>query len=188
MRAICIILTTMAILATLHLYSNQTPIDNSPSMLGTNIIVPYLKVDSTYRYLIGGKLNDTIMYDYHLAIPWERNFDDNYVKYPIPGRGGDESGSVQGLTCTKIAPSCVYLGGMAGAEAAVRAHWFAVVSFLGQNYLPIDRIELDAVRETPGYKLISTVGGQTYIYAPDYPECYNRDAAMKIESHMSLNA
>ena len=34
----------------------------------------------------------------------------------------------------------MYLIGNAGAQAAIRAHWFAVVSFLGQNYLPIDQL------------------------------------------------
>jgi hypothetical protein len=170
-KAILVVPAIISVLVTLHLYSNQTPIDPGLDMYGTNIIVPYLEVDSTYRYLIGGKINDSIMYDYHLAIPWQRDFDDNYVKYPIPGRDGDESGAVRGLTCTRLAPGCIYLGGTAGAQAAIRAHWFAVVSFLGQNYLPIDKVELEAVRSTPGYRLISIAGGQTYIYAPDYPQC-----------------
>jgi hypothetical protein len=177
-RAIWIAPAALSILATLYLYSNHTPIDSSPNMYGTNILVPYLKVDSSNRYLIGGKLNDTIMYDNSLGIPWQQDFDDNYVKYPIPGRGGDESGAVQGLTCTMLQPKCVYLDGTAGAQAAIRAHWFAVVSFLGQNYLPIDRVELDAVRTTPGYKLISNAGGQTYVYAPDYPQCYGHNVAL----------
>lgn len=168
-RVIWIIPTAVSIVAALHLYSNHLPIDGSPNMEGTTVVVPYLKVDSTNRYLIGGKLDQMIMYDYHLAIPWQRNFDDNFIKYPIPGRGGDASGAKMGLTCTSLAPRCVYLIGAAGAQAAIRAHWFAVVSFLGQNYLPIDKVELEAVRTTPGYKLISAVGGDTYIYAPDYP-------------------
>ena len=168
-RVIGIMPAAISIIASLYLYSNLTPIDSSPDMYGTNLVVPYLQADSADRYLIGGKLNDVIMYDYHLAIPWQRDFDDNYVKYPIPGRSGDASGSVRGLACTSLAPRCVYLIGNAGAQAAIRAHWFAVVSFLGQNYLPIDQVELNAVRTTPGYKLISTAGGRTYVYTPDYP-------------------
>ena len=168
-RVIGIMPAAISIVATLYLYSNLTPIDSSPGMYGANLIVPYLQVDSANRYLIGGKLNDVIMYDYHLAIPWQRDLDDDYVKYPIPGRDGDASGSIRGLACTRLAPRCVYLIGNAGARAAIRAHWFAVVSFLGQNYLRIDQVELNAVRSTPGYKLISAAGGKTYIYAPDYP-------------------
>ena len=59
--------------------------------------------------------------------------------------------------------------GPAGAQAAIRAHWFAVVSFLGQNHLPIDKVELQTVRTTPGYDPSLQCGGQTYVYAPDYP-------------------
>jgi Dolichyl-phosphate-mannose-protein mannosyltransferase len=178
-RVVWIIPTAVSILAALYLYSNHAPIGWSPSIEGTNVIVPYLKVDSTNRYLIGGKLDDVIMYDYHLAIPWQRNFEDNFIKYPIPGRGGDASGSVMGLTCASPAPGCVYLIGAAGAQASIHAHWFAVVSFLGQNYLPIDKVELEAVRTTPGYKLISTVGGDTYIYLPDYPGCRGTNSTPK---------
>ena len=109
-----------------------------------------------------------ILYDYHLAVPWYREFVDDYIKYPIPGRGGDESGTVRGLACQSLVPGCMYLEGPAAARDAIRAHWFAVVSFVGQNDLPIDVTELAAVRTTPGYKLVSTVGGPTYIYGPDY--------------------
>jgi len=168
-RAMWILPALVVVGITLHLYTNLQPIDGSPNMHGTKLLVPYLKADSNYNYLIGGRINDSIMYHYHLAIPWYRDFDDNYVKYPVPGRGGDRSGSVPGLTCTSLGPRCVYVAGPAGAEAAIRAHWFAVVSFVGQNYLPIDKAELEAVQTTPGYELVSTTGGQTYVYAPDYP-------------------
>jgi hypothetical protein len=168
-RAIWIIPALVVVGITSHLYTNLQPIDGSPNMHGTRLLVPYLKADSNYNYLIGGRINDSIMYHYHLAIPWYRDFDDNYVKYPVAGRGGDRSGSVPGLTCASSGPKCVYVAGPAGAQAAIRAHWFAVVSFVGQNYLPIDKAELEAVQTTPGYELVSSAGGQTYIYAPDYP-------------------
>lgn len=132
-------------------------------------IVPYLKTDSTARYLLGGRDGRVLLYDYHLAIPWWRESDDDYIKYPIPGRGGNERGTLQGLTCEALAPGCVYLTGPAAARAAIRAHWFAVVSFVGQNHLPIDTVELDAVRATPGYRPLAMTGGPTYVYAPDYP-------------------
>jgi hypothetical protein len=169
MRSIWMVPALLAVGITLHLYSNHEPIDGSPNMHGTKLLVPYLKVDSNYRYLIGGRMNNAIMYHYHLGIPWSRDFDDNYVKYPVPGRGGDSGGSVPGLTCVKPGVKCVYISGMDGAQAAIRAHWFALVSFIGQNYLPIDKAELQAVRTTPGYELVSSAGGQTYVYAPDYP-------------------
>lgn len=131
-------------------------------------IASYLSAGSPYRYLLGGRDSRVILYDYHLAVPWYREFDDDYIKYPIPGRGGDESGTVRGLACQSLVPGCMYLEGPAAARDAIRAHWFAVVSFVGQNDLPIDVTELAAVRTTPGYKLVSTVGGPTYIYGPDY--------------------
>ena len=114
-------------------------------------------------------MDRVIAYDYHLPIPWWRLTDDNYVKYPIPGRGGNASGSAPGQVCTSLAPGCVYLQGLEGARDAIRAHWFAVVSFIGQHYLAIDSVELDTVRTTPGYLLVSTAGGPTYIYVPDFP-------------------
>lgn len=169
MRSVWIVPALIVVGISLHLYTSDRPLDSSSNMHGAYLVVPYLKVNSTYRYLIGGKMNDSLMYHYHLAIPWWRDFDDNYVKYPVPGRGGDSSGSVPGLTCSTVAPKCVYVAGEEGAQAAIGAHWFAVVSFLGQNHLPIDKAELQAVRSTPGYELVSTVGGETYVYAPDYP-------------------
>jgi hypothetical protein len=39
-----------------------------------------------------------------------------------------------------------------------RAHWFQVVSFLGQNYLPIDETRLQALPMTPGYGFVATKG------------------------------
>jgi 4-amino-4-deoxy-L-arabinose transferase-like glycosyltransferase len=167
-RAVWVIPAAAVLLFSFHTYSHDQPIEPAPSLHGVSLIVPYLRAGSTNRYLIGGRLSDVILYDYRLAIPWQRAVDDNYVKYPLPGRGGDASGSTPGLTCSHPALRCVYLQGTAGARAAIRAHWFAVISFLGQNYLPVDRVELDAVRTTPGYELVSAVGGNTYVYAPDY--------------------
>jgi hypothetical protein len=102
-------------------------------------------------------------------VPWWRVTTDSYVKYPIPGRGGNASGSVPGRVCNVPAAGCVYLQGPEAARVAIRAHWFAVVSFIGENHLPIDNLELDTVSTTPGYLLISTAGGPTYIYVPDFP-------------------
>ena len=136
----------VSVFVALHFYGNHRPIDTAANMTGASQIVPYLKVNSSDRYLLGGRLDDVILYDFHLTIPWSRVVNDNYIKYPIPGRGGNASGSVPGRICNAPAPGCVYLRGLAAARAAIRAHWFAVVSFVGQNQLPIDKLELDTVQ------------------------------------------
>lgn len=152
-----------------HFYSNHKPIAPPGNVADVSQIVPYLQVNSSDRYLMGGLIDHVILYDYRLPIPWWRLFDDNYIKYPIPGRGGNASGSVPGSICTSLAPGCIYLQGPEAARAAISAHWFAVISFIGRDSLPIDRVELDTVKTTPGYLLVSTAGGQTYIYVPDFP-------------------
>jgi hypothetical protein len=146
-------------------------------------VASYLKAAPGKRYLLGGRVSRVILYDYRLAIPWQREVDDDYVKYPIPGRGGDPAGTVPGLICSAVTPGCMYLTGPAAAKAAIRAHWFALISFVGQNNLPIDVTELATVRATPGYHLVSTVGGDTFIYAPDYPKW---EAAHRAELHRML--
>ena len=170
-RLVFIVPALASLALVLHAYGAPVPAGSAyggARMFGP--IASRLGASSPYRYLLGGRDSRVILYDYHLAVPWYREFDDDYIKYPIPGRGGDESGAVRGLACQSFARGCMYLEGPAAARAAIRAHWFAVVSFVGQNYLPIDITELDTVRTTPGYKLVSTVGGEpTYIYAPDYP-------------------
>jgi hypothetical protein len=168
-RAAWVISALLSVPVMLHFYGNHEPIDVSANMNGASPIVPYLQVNSSDQYLMGGRLDDVILYDFHLPIPWSRVTTDNYVKYPLPGRGGNASGSVKGRVCNDPAPGCMYLQGTEGAHAAIRAHLFAVISFIGQNHLPIDTVELDTVRTTPGYILVSTAGGPTYIYAPDYP-------------------
>ena len=168
-RAIWAIPALVSVFVAVHFYGNHRPIDTAANMTGASQIVPYLRVNSSDRYLLGGRLDDVILYDFRLTIPWSRVVNDNYVKYPIPGRGGNASGSVPGHVCNAPAPGCLYLRGLAAARAAIRTHWFAVVSFIGQNHLPIDKLELDTVSTTPGYLLVSTAGGPTYIYVPDFP-------------------
>jgi len=168
-RAAWAVAALVSVPVTLYFYGNHRPVAATADMTGASQIVPYLKVDSSARYLMGGRLDDVILYGYRLTIPWSRVVNDNYVKYPVPGQGGNASGSAPGRVCDTPAPGCVYLQGPAGARAAIRAHWFAVVSFIGQNHLPIDKLELDTVRTTSGYLLVSTAGGPTYIYVPDFP-------------------
>lgn len=167
-RAGWVILALLSVPAAFHFYGNHGPIIRPASVNDASRIVPYLRVNSSDQYLIGGRLVQPILYDYHLSIPWWRVTTDNYVKYPIPGRGGNASGSALGRVCTTLAPGCTYLQGPEGARAAIQAHWFAVISFIGQNQLPIDTVELDTVSKTPGYLLVSTAGGPTYIYVPDF--------------------
>jgi hypothetical protein len=109
-------------------------------------------------------------------IAWWQYFDDIYVKYPVPGRGGDAHGQVPGLACggsgqpPATAPGCVYLEGAAGYTAAVRAHWFALVTLDGNHGLDTDTAIRAAVRSVPGYVQVSDQGGApTFVYAPDYP-------------------
>ena len=169
MRAACVAWALLSVPITFYLYGNHGPISRPDDLADASNIVPYLQVNSSNRYLLGGLVDRTVVYDYHLSISWWRVIDDDYVKYPIPGRGGNASGSAPGRLCTSLAPGCVYLQGPEAARAAISAHWFAVVSFVGQYHLPIDTVELDTVSRTPGYLLVSTAGGPTYIYAPDFP-------------------
>ena len=159
LRAGWVISALFSVPIMLHFYGNHQPIEMPVNLNGVSRIAPYLQANSSDRYLMGGRLDDVILYDFHLPIPWWRVITDNYVKYPVPGLGGNARGSVKGRVCNIPAPGCVYLQGPEGARAAIRAHWFAVISFIGQNHLPIDTVELDTVRTTPGYILISTVGG-----------------------------
>jgi len=117
----------------------------------------------------------------HPAVPVSGHLgawvDDIYITYPVPGRGGDWHGQARGLECggpgrpPASAPGCVYLEGVAGYEAAIHAHAFAIVSLLGNHNMDRrDRDILAAVESTRGYAQISDEGSApTFIYAPDYP-------------------
>jgi hypothetical protein len=131
-------------------------------------IKPYLELPSG-RFLIGGLANEQLVYTDGLSVPWYRLFDDVYIKYPIPGRGGDSHGQAQGRSCLRLAPGCMYLEGIAGFRAAIRAHWFALVSMVGTHHVREDDEIEAAVRADPGYVLLTQVGGEpTWIYRPDY--------------------
>jgi len=167
-----VILAAASVLVALHVYVSHPTSANSDSynVSVINSVAPYLHAPAGSRYLLSNEYCEATPYNLHLALPWQFCTDDDYIKYPVPGRGGDGSGTVPGLTCLAPKPRCVYLEGPAGFVAAIHAHWFAVVSLAGRpNRLPIDAVELGAVRSTPGYELASMVGGPTYIYAPDYP-------------------
>jgi hypothetical protein len=53
---------------------------------------PYLELNSG-RYLLGGLTADDLIYEDQVPVPWFRLVDDLYIKYPIPGRGGDSMAS-----------------------------------------------------------------------------------------------
>lgn len=134
---------------------------------------PYLKPGGE-EYLLGSKYSAEMAEE--SGITWWQYFDDIYVKYPVPGRGGDAHGQASGLACggsgqpLVTVPGCVYLEDAAGYAAAIRAHWFALVTLDGNHGLGTDAAILAAVRSVPGYVQVSDQGGApTFIYTPDYP-------------------
>ena len=139
-------------------------------------LAPWIREDPSGHYLIGGLASYLVLYSDHLSVPWSQWVDDLYIKYPVPGRGGDWQGK-SGLVCggpgqpAASSPGCSYLDGTAGFEAAIRAHAFAVVSLLGNHdWTNLDTAILYTVESTPGYVQISEVNySPTFIYAPDYP-------------------
>ena len=132
------------------------------------ILKPYLASDQ--RYLLSGNTDYAIIYNDHDGVPWWNLTDDAYIKYPIPGRGGNWHGTTRGLTCTKLLPRCQYLVGDAGYVAAIKAHAFAVISITRTGAgVPPDGVIEHAAEDTPGYVLLTTQGnGPTWIYYPDY--------------------
>ena len=131
---------------------------------------PYLELPSG-RYLLGTQVATQIIVTDNPSIPWYRYADDLYIKYPIPGRGGDASGSVLGKACMAIKKGCVYLEGPAGYRSAISAHWFSLISMIGNVHTGQDAAIMAAVRSTRGYVLLTTAGGApTWIYAPDYKD------------------
>jgi Dolichyl-phosphate-mannose-protein mannosyltransferase len=160
-----------------HYSDNATDGDQSRSdtdMAAFTTLRSYLALPGG-RFLLGGLADYRMLYDNRLPVPWWQFTDDEYVKYPLPGRGGDWHGQADGLVCGApgqpvLSAACVYLEGISGYQAAIHAHAFAVVSMLGGHGTYQDSAILAALRSTPGYVLLTTLGGApTYIYAPDYP-------------------
>ncbi len=139
------------------------PIQNSRLYV---LLRPYLALKSG-RYLLGGELDTQMIYTEHINVAWYQYVDDNYIKYPIPGRGGDAHGQANGLICTQLRPDCMYLEGIAGYRAAIRADWFTVISMVGAHGTLQDAEIEQAVKRTPGYVLLTDIGGApTWIYTP----------------------
>jgi hypothetical protein len=130
---------------------------------------PYLEIPGG-RFLLGGLSDEQMIYVDGVSVPWFRLIEDTYIKYPVPGRGGDWHGQAQGPVCLKARPGCMYLEGPAGFEAAIRAHDFAMISMLGQHGSAWDAAIQATASRTPGYeRLLSFSGPPTWVYAPDYP-------------------
>ncbi len=142
---------------------------NRPSDL---IFYAYLRPFLTLpngRFLIGGLDNEQIIYTDHVNVPWYRLFDDTYLKYPIPGRGGDSHGERPGPVCYSLRPGCMYLEGAQAYVAAIRVHWFAVISMVGGHQDQLDALIEKTVAKTRGYVLLTRMeGAPTWVYAPDY--------------------
>jgi hypothetical protein len=131
-------------------------------------IKPYLELPSG-RYLVGGLDDEQMVYTDGLSIPWYRLFDDVYIKYPIPGRGGDSHGQARGPACLHPRPYCRYLEGLAGWRAAIAVHWFALISMVGTHGSRQDALIEAAVQHNRGYVLLTRAGGEpTWIYPPAY--------------------
>jgi hypothetical protein len=141
-------------------------------------VKPLLIGAGTHEILLGGLEDDAMLISDNVIVPWWQHFDDVYIKYPVPGRGGDSHGITRGPVCYVLKPHCMYLEGAAGYRAAIKAHWFALITLIGQHPgLQTDSVIANAAEHTPGYVLINTVdngsvagggGGPTWIYLPDY--------------------
>jgi hypothetical protein len=161
-------------LANMHTYfSTQKLTDYQKSTY--SFLTPYLKPGNS-EYLLASKDDTTMVYGNHVALHWWQFFEDTYLKYPIPGRGGDVHGHATGLVCgdaplpSTANPQCMYLEGLEAYSTAIHAHWFTLVTMVHDHGLGSDAVILAAVESTPGYVQVSDQdGGPTFIYAPDYP-------------------
>jgi hypothetical protein len=155
--------------ATLSVHARQEQAATAAKMRTFSDLKPYLRLSSRgRRYLLAGTLNAQLIYNDHLDLHWWQYANDSYIKYPVPGLGGNAAGTSKG----------VYLSGAAGYSAAVRAHWFALISLIGNYHNANDAAILAVIRSTPGYVLLTTRGGApTYIWAPDYPAWHPTQAA-----------
>jgi hypothetical protein len=140
-----------------------------------NALRPYF--NDSGRYLFGGVTEYQVLYVEHLSVPWYDYTNDVYIKYPIPGRGGDSHGRTPGRACFTLRTGCMYLEGAAGYRAAIHAHWFTMISLIANHGIGQDKVIEQAVSQTPGYVLLTTIGGvPTWIYAPAYEKAPMRSA------------
>jgi hypothetical protein len=141
--------------------------DDATYLSAYSALRPYF--NDSGRYLFGGVTEYQVLYVDHLSTPWYDYVNDVYIKYPIPGRGGDSHGQTPGRACFVLRLGCVYLEGAAGYRAAIHAHWFTMISLVASHGISLDNVIEQAVRQTPGYVLLTTIGSKpTWIYAPAY--------------------
>jgi dolichyl-phosphate-mannose-protein mannosyltransferase len=178
LKAAVISVSLTAVVLAGVMYSDQADISGAPASVGFSVHIhqeqaataaqlrtfsrlkPYLQLGPQGRYLLAGTINTQIIYDEHLNMHWWQYANDSYIKYPVPGLGGNAAGASKGD----------YLYGTPGYSAAIHAHWFALISLIGNYHNAHDAAILAAVKSTPGYVLLTTAGGApTYIWAPDYP-------------------
>lgn len=141
-----------------------------------SIPAAYFKAVDPYLHsgnLLVGYDSFALTYDARINVPWYRLFDDIYLKYPIPGRGGDSHGQTPGRACLAVKPGCMYLEGPAAYRIAIRTHWFSLISMYGGGIVPADdRVILQTVEHTPGWVLLTRIAGKrgspTWVYAPAY--------------------
>jgi 4-amino-4-deoxy-L-arabinose transferase-like glycosyltransferase len=149
-----IVLAISGVAVVAALYSSQsTAFFASPGSVMPRVaaIQPYVK-PGPQHYLLS--YVTPLTYYLRPSLSWTQVVEHNYIKYPVPGRPG------------------TFLEGAPGFRAAIEHHWFAVISFSSASINPWDaweQLEINVVRTTPGYILVSTADGPTYIYAPDYP-------------------
>lgn len=154
--------------ASLSVHARQEQASMVAKMQTFSALKPFLRLRPGGRYLLAGTLNAQLIYNEHLNVHWWQYANDSYFKYPVPGLGGNTAGTSKG----------VYLEGAPGYAAAIRAHWFAVISMVGEYHNANDAAILAAVKATPGYVLLTTQGGApTYIWAADYPAWQRADSS-----------
>jgi hypothetical protein len=152
-------------------YATQADVGSIARQAASAELAPYLRMTHG-PILLGGLADMQIIYDDRLSTQWWQFSDDNYIKYPVPGRGGDYTYTVPGRSCTRPAPHCVYLLGAAGYAAAIRAHAFTVISMLGEHDSRLDTAILADVRANPGYRLLAIADdAPAYVWStpPVYP-------------------
>ena len=80
---------------------SSAPTRRSPPSVAPDygILKPFLA--SGQRYLLSGEIYDyALVYNDYLYVQWWNLIDDSYIKYPIPGRGGNwHATTLAGRTC-----------------------------------------------------------------------------------------
>jgi putative flippase GtrA len=166
------LVSAFVVLTGIH-YSRIAPVTyqaqpNTQFLAAFRMLRPYLNHPGD-RFLVGGQVENVMPYTDGISVPWWNYDNDVYIKYPLPGRGGDSHGQDFGRICYEVRPGCVYLEGAAAFRAAIHAHWFALISMIGNHGINQDAVILRAVKHTPGYILLTRLGGApTWIYAPAY--------------------